>query len=116
MRAVRATRVRRLLAVVAIVGPIVGAGCSRPAPRTHVVEIQGFAFRPDTLVVAAGDTVRWVNHDVVPHTATAGPDGPRAFDSGSIAAGGEWQLVASEGRQAYYCVFHPTMRGMLVVR
>jgi plastocyanin len=93
-----------------------GVGCTRPAPRTHVVEISGFGFRPETLTVAAGDTVRWVNHDAVPHSATAGPDSARVFDSGSIAAGGEWRMVAREGRQDYYCVFHPTMRGLLVVR
>jgi plastocyanin len=81
-----------------------------------VVEIRGFAFHPETLTVAAGDTVRWVNRDIVPHSATAGPDSARTFDSGSIATDGTWQLVARDGRYEYYCVLHPNMRGVLVVR
>jgi plastocyanin len=93
-----------------------GVGCTRPAPRTHVVEISGFGFRPETLTVAAGDTVRWVNHDAVPHSATAGPDSARTLDSGSIAPDGTWQLVARDGRYEYYSVLHPIMRGVLVVR
>ena len=90
------------------------AACARPAPRLHTVEISGFAYLPATLEVAAGDTVVWINRDAVPHTATR--DG-RSWDSGSMAAGQTWQLVAtSRGSQPYYCAFHPVMRGELVVR
>jgi plastocyanin len=92
------------------------AGCggeagARPAPRAHVVEIRGFAFAPARLNVAEGDTVVWRNADIVPHTATAAP----GFDSGSIAAGGEWRWVATAGDYSYLCSFHPTMRGDLSV-
>lgn len=108
---------RRWLGIVALAAAAGGGiGCARPAPRTHVVEMRGFGFAPDTITVAAGDTVRWVNHDAVPHNVTAGPDSARAFDSGSIPAGGEWQVVAREGRQEYFCAFHPNMRGLLVAR
>jgi plastocyanin len=90
------------------------AACARPAPRLHTVEISGFAYLPATLDVAPGDTVVWINRDAVPHTATR--DG-RSWDSGSIAAGQTWRLVAaSRGSQPYYCAFHPVMRGELVVR
>ena len=73
-------------------------------------------MHPESLTVAVGDTVRWVNHDVVPHSATAGPDSARIFDSGSIPAGGEWSRVVPAGRTDYFCIFHPTMRGVLVAR
>jgi plastocyanin len=90
------------------------AACGRPAPRSHTVEIRGFAYQPAILQVAAGDTVVWINRDVVPHTATR--DG-RGWDSGSIDAEQSWRLVAAPGdSQAYYCVFHPNMRGVLAVR
>jgi plastocyanin len=83
-------------------------------PRSHTVEIRGFAYAPVTVEVAAGDTVVWINRDVVPHTATR--DGG-AWDSGSIGAGQAWRLVAARrGRHPYICVFHPNMRGELVVR
>lgn len=90
------------------------AACARPVPRSHTVEIRGFAYLPATLEVAVGDTVVWINRDVLPHTATQ--DG-RGWDSGSINTGQAWRLIAaSPGSQPYYCAFHPVMRGKLVVR
>jgi plastocyanin len=89
------------------------AACARPLPRAHTVEIRGFAYLPATLEVAAGDTVVWVNRDVVPHTATGNGGG---WDSGSLEAGGVWRLVTRQGSQPYYCAFHPGMRGVLVGR
>jgi plastocyanin len=90
------------------------AACAQaPAPAKHVVRLEGFGYAPAAIHVAPGDTVVWVNADVVPHTATAG-DG--AFDSGSIGAGASWKWVAEgRGRHAYRCTFHPTMVGELVV-
>jgi plastocyanin len=76
--------------------------------------MRGFAFMPARLEIAAGDTVVWVNRDVVPHTAS---HGGRAWDSGSVGPGARWHLIASDtGTQSYVCAFHPTMRGTLVVR
>jgi plastocyanin len=93
---------------------LLGCGQSASRPQSHVVEMRGFAFVPARLQLAAGDTVVWLNRDVVPHTAT-GDD--RAWDSGSIGPGAHWQRVASDtGAHAYVCTFHPTMRGTLVVR
>lgn len=78
------------------------------------MEIRGFAYLPATLEVAAGDRVVWANRDVVPHTATRDGGG---WDSGSLEAERAWRLIATpEGSQSYYCAFHPTMRGVLVVR
>jgi plastocyanin len=90
------------------------AGCARRTPEAHSVPIRNFAYQPATLTVAQGDTIVWSNDDIVPHTATA-RDG--SWDSGSVAAGGAWRLVAvTPGRHAYYCVFHPTMQGTIEVR
>lgn len=89
------------------------AACGR-APRSHTVEIRGFAYLPATLEVTAGDTVVWINRDVVPHTATRDGQG---WNSESIDAGQTWRLVAASGAsQPYYCTFHPNMRGLLAVR
>lgn len=93
---------------------VAAAGCSGPQPATHTVEIRGFAYIPATLRVAPGDTVVWINRDVVPHTVT---DEGTAWDSGSLDAEATWRIVADSAASGeYYCVFHPTMRGELVVR
>jgi plastocyanin len=108
------TGVPGLAAALAAVSLALTAACAQPVPRSHTVEIRGFAYLPATLQVAVGDSVVWINRDVVPHTATQ--DG-RHWDSGSIKAEQTWRLIAaSPGSQPYYCAFHPVMRGTLVVR
>jgi len=88
--------------------------CSRRAPRSHQVAIRNFIFQPETLTVAAGDTVVWTNSDFVPHTATARGG---EWDSKSVGANGTWTFVATTaGRHTYYCVFHPNMQGVIEVR
>ena len=85
-----------------------------PKAVTHVVEIREFRFEPSDLVVAAGDTIRWINRDPVPHTATARDS---TWDSGRIAAGGDWQMVAvADGTPDYFCVYHPIMTATASVR
>ena len=83
------------------------------ASETHVIEIRDFLFTPDALNITVGDTVTWVNLDVVPHTATA-VDG--SWDSGSLEQGDEWSLVIETvGVIDYLCTFHPQMVGVLNV-
>ncbi len=82
--------------------------------KEHTVSIKGFKFLPATLIVTVGDTVVWKNEDIAPHTATAKG---KNFDSGNIEPGASWKYVASKkGTYFYYCTFHPTMKGKLVVR
>lgn len=52
-----------------------------------------------------------MNHDVVPHTATAA-DG--TWDSGEVAPGEAFVLVVARGHgDCYVCRYHPTMVGVL---
>jgi plastocyanin len=83
-----------------------------PPPGVHAVEIRGFAFVPDTLVVRRGDTVVWRNRDAVPHTATS--EGGE-WGSPELGKDGAWRVVVETGG-AYRCALHPTMRGVIVVR
>jgi plastocyanin len=84
-----------------------------PAPRRHVVEIRGMAFQPAVLEVAQGDTVAWINRDIVRHTATA----RSGWDTGVIAQGAHAVIVSrSRGEFRYICTLHPTMQGTLITR
>lgn len=93
-----------------------GAGAGRDrahAPVTHTVEIRDMAFHPAELQVQAGDTIVWVNHDFVPHTATA-PDS--AWTSPPLEQGDRWsRLVPPDPGGLYLCAFHPTMEGRITV-
>ena len=82
-------------------------------PATHTVTMDGAQFSPATLTVNAGDTVVWVNKDILAHTATSASGG---FDSKTVEPGKSWKFVAKKkGEFAYTCSFHP-MNGKLVVR
>lgn len=71
------------------------------------------AFSPARLDVAVGDTVVWVDRDIVPHTATADSGG--GWDAGPILAGGSGTyVVQSAGTIGYHCRFHPVMHGILI--
>jgi plastocyanin len=76
------------------------------------VAINDLAFSPADVTAKVGDTIEWVNGDFVDHTAT---DKGGAWDV-AIAAGNTAQLaLTSAGTFAYYCKFHPGMRGSIHV-
>ena len=108
-------RITRLAALVGLIVCSLGlAAAERPEPKTHTVTIEGLRFQPERLTVARGDTVVWVNKDLVPHTATSKAGG---FDSQLVAADKSWRFtVQKKGDFAYVCTFHPTMTAMLRVK
>jgi plastocyanin len=108
------------IAALAAIGVLALAGAaapSRPAdvPQRHVVEIRGMAFHPEVLELRQGDTVVWINRDIVPHTATASRTS--GWDTGTLLQGQIGQYVASHaGDDPYFCKLHPVMLGKLIVR
>ena len=77
------------------------------------VKISDLAFLPTEVTARVGDTIQWVNDDIVDHTATA-------------TKGGEWDVMIVAGKQAeqqltrageidYFCRFHPFMTGKITV-
>jgi len=90
------------------------SAADRPKPKAHTVIMEGMRFQPEVLSVAAGDTIVWVNKDMVPHTATS--DRGR-FDSKAIDGGQSWEYTArSKGDFPYVCTFHPSMKALLHVK
>lgn len=93
---------------------IAAGGAARAQGRAHTVRIEGFAFRPARLEIAAGDTVTFVNADGAPHTATADN---RSFDTGRLRRGQSAGLrFDSPGEYSYFCAVHPRMKGSVIVR
>jgi plastocyanin len=80
------------------------------APRA---DIAGFAFKPGTIRVKVGTTVRWTNRDDAPHTVTASRGG---FTSKQLGKGGVYaRRFGRAGAFAYLCALHPNMKGRVVV-
>ncbi len=90
------------------------AGCE-PAPVVHRVEIKDLAFGPAELVISAGDSILWTNHDLFPHTSTVGS--AAGWDTGPIPSDSSRITVALRaGTFNYVCQVHPTMHGTVIVR
>jgi plastocyanin len=86
---------------------------SVPARAATVqITIQNLVFTPAEAHARVGDTVEWVNKDVLAHTATA--------------RNGDWDVMIGPNKTArlvlkkagtidYYCRFHPNMKARLIV-
>src|ERR671910_1622312 len=90
------------------------AESTTPAPNsTTTVDIRDHAFNPAQLNVAPGTTVRFVNNDTEPHTATADNG---AFDTGVLQPGYSVDVfLDGSGTVTYHCELHPDMQGTAVV-
>ena len=111
------SRVIMMLGWTLAVGGTAGAA-SMPSttvlPSRHTVEIRGLSFVPQSTVVSAGDTIVWINRDIVPHaiTAEAGSWAPHTLQEGQ-----SWEMVVEKGgTYPYFCLFHPEMRGLLATQ
>ena len=77
------------------------------------VFIQGMAFSPSTITVAAGTTVTWTNKDAVTHNVTSNP---ALFSSGGMGNGATYSFTfANTGTFNYSCTIHPSMTGTVIV-
>jgi plastocyanin len=79
------------------------------------VDIRDFAFSPNPVEIATGDTVTWTNQDQVPHTATGEDRG--VLQSGTISPGASFsQVFETAAEFLYFCEFHPNMTGTIIVQ
>jgi plastocyanin len=81
-------------------------------PKTVTVTIQNLTNTPGEISVAVGDTVEWVNRDVVAHTATARNGAWSAVVMPSETAR---LVMRQEGVFDYFCQYHPNMTGRVTV-
>ena len=69
-------------------------------------------FQPAELTVNKGDTVIWINKDIVPHDIT---EINRAWASPLLNTGDTWEKVVTESA-SYFCSIHVVMKGKLIVK
>jgi plastocyanin len=105
--------VRTLLVAFGLIVCAIVVSADQRKAKTHTITIEGMRFQPEVLTIALGDTIVWVNKDIVPHTATSKTGG---FDSKDIQVDRSWKYtIRKNGDFAYICTFHPTMKAMLRV-
>ncbi len=90
-----------------------GEAISDDEQRTHIVTFTIFQFVPAEITVKIGDTIKWINQDFIPHTATADD---KSWNSRLINPGEEWELIVeSELFSSYFCLYHPSMKAKLLI-
>ncbi|HEU4393656.1 MAG TPA: cupredoxin domain-containing protein [Solirubrobacterales bacterium] len=85
------------------------------AVKTTTVTIEDFAYKPPRIAIPKETPITVINRDSTRHTLTSLE--PGGFDSGSVHGGAKDSAVVyvEPGTYPYYCVFHPSMRGVVVV-
>lgn len=124
---------RKGIAAVAVVLGAAAASSVAAVPQASgsgeavvTIDIEQLRFQPDTIRVAPGTTVRWVNRDAVPHTVVSGtvrstrrtteknPSG--RFESENLEKSDAFEFsVKEKGAIPYYCGIHPFMTGVILV-
>ena len=96
-----------------VAGPYPEAAARKPV--THTVTIDSARYSPSELTVHPGDTIVWVNKDILAHTATSKAGN---FDSKTIQPGASWRYkvpAKTKGEFPYTCSFHP-MNGIVRIK
>ena len=82
-----------------------------PAAETKRVEIQNMQFNPQQVTVAQGDTVLFINKDIVTHNVT---EENKAWASKDLPTNQEFKIKVDTSFN-YYCSLHPVMKGKVLV-
>ncbi|MFB6273812.1 MAG: plastocyanin/azurin family copper-binding protein [Salinibacter sp.] len=111
----------------ALVPSAAAQGGDEPAAVVRMTNM--LKFKPDTVRIKVGETVRWKNTSVIVHTVTADPEkatmekslrlpeGAAAFHSGRMKPKETFEhTFETPGRYRYFCVPHEAaMRGTIIV-
>ena len=96
-----------------------GGGCYAPkgvklSSGDEVGLIVECAFQPTVNYIEPGDKVTWTNKDVFDHTVTGAAS---SWGSDALMSQGETvsYTFEDEGVYPYYCAYHPSMVGAVVV-
>jgi plastocyanin len=108
----------RGLVVALLLGPVAGAmlafGAVAAQDATDVITIDNFTFTPKELTIAVGTTVKWVNHDDIPHTVV---EKKTTFRSKALDTDDSYSFTfTSAGTFDYFCGLHPHMVGQVIVK
>lgn len=109
----RARLARSVLAIALMLAPPAlaqtGAGA---AGKDYTVVMSNMDYGATPAGLKVGDTITWVNRDTVIHSVTARD---HSFDLRLNPGQSAKLTLMQAGRIPFYCLFHPTMRGILSV-
>jgi len=83
------------------------------AAKMYTIVIEQMKFTPADLTVNSGDTVTWLNRDIVSHNITEAAN--KEWSSSELPTGKKWSLVVRKSAD-YFCSIHPVMKGSLHIK
>jgi plastocyanin len=106
-----------LAGAVALAAAPVATAQAKPAAAVRksvvrTIAIADMKFGPAPAGLKVGDTVEWVNNDIFVHSATARD---KSFDLQLKPKAHMRLTLTKPGAIAFYCRYHPSMTGTLVV-
>ena len=103
-------------------GALIAAASAGTCPAQQLaaapaqITIDNFAFEPETLTVAPGTSVTWVNRDEEPHTVVSADKAVR-YKSQALDTNDKFSFVFDKpGTYRYFCSVHTHMVGTIVVK
>jgi plastocyanin len=113
----RLTRIVATAATGALAVALAGSGALASTPaksgKPKVVKVKQFNFKPKTITVSVGDTVKWKNKDDILHTVTSKEE---VFDEDLDGAGSSAKVSFDDpGTYEYFCSRHTGMNGTVIV-
>jgi plastocyanin len=108
----RRSLLRRALGAGVVV--LIGARARKASAQEGEVVIDNFTFSPTPMVVSAGGTVTWVNHDDIPHSIVCPA---LSVKSHTLDTDDSFEhRFEKAGTYEYMCGLHPHMRGQITVQ
>ena len=83
-------------------------------PKEVTVTIDNFSFTPAELTIAPGTTVKFINHDDIPHSVV---ESTGKFKSKVMDTDEEFsKTFDAAGDIVYFCGLHPHMKAKIIVK
>lgn len=99
-------------AALAMAALLSGAVAVPAHAATIQITIENLVFAPLEVSARVGDTIEWINKDVLAHTATA-RNGD--FDVITPPKKTVTSVLKKAGTVEYYCRYHPNMKAVLKI-
>jgi plastocyanin len=79
--------------------------------ETIRVTIDKLVFSPAEINAKVGDTIEWVNQDILAHTANVAGDWDVTIPAGATAR----VDLKKAGSVEFFCRYHPSMKGRIAI-
>ena len=93
---------------------LIGVRARKAAAQKMEVVIDNFTFAPTPLTVSVGDSVKWMNHDDIPHSIVCPALNVKSH---TLDTDDSFEhRFEQAGTFEYMCGLHPHMRGQVTVK